>query len=109
MSNFNDYINKTKQLEELEADEESKDAVDDLQPSFEVFNTLKKENGRSGDDIFANLLVQAFAEGDEGKVKNSLWGYLFALKESGHLTQKDFAAGMSRFSGSLPDVALDFP
>ena len=46
------------QLEELDVDEEeSKDAVADLQPSFELFTTLKKENGRTGDDIFATILV----------------------------------------------------
>lgn len=74
-----------------------------------MFNTLKKENGRSGDDIFANMLVQAFAEGDDEKVKKSLWSYLAAIKDAGYFKPEDFASGMSRFSGALPDVALDFP
>lgn len=52
-----------------------------------MFTTLKKENGRSGDDIFATLLTQIFADGDDEKIKNSLWDYLKRLNEGGHLAK----------------------
>lgn len=109
-ANFVDYVRKIKQLEEIEGDdEESKAQVDDLQPSYELFSTLQKVNGRTGDDILGTVLTQAFADGDDERVKTYLQPYLRALYDGKRLTAKDFAGGISRFSVGMPDLTLDFP
>ena len=68
-------------------EEENKEDAADRQFNFELFSTLKTRNGRGGDDIVTNMLIQAFAEGDDEKVKNSLKNYLHAIYEAKLLTK----------------------
>lgn len=89
-------------------EEEIKTTPESVKPNYELYDRLRTENGKKGEQILAQLLSRVFDE-DTAKVEEHLTNYLMHVYNDKQASQKDFNGAISRMADFLPDLALDLP
>lgn len=98
----------------LEAEEEEGDEIKNAdkavnkRPDYDLYSKLKRNNGKTGDQIVCSLLSSVFDE-DTKKVEKHLADYFKLLINDKVLKSRDINQGLSHFGELLPELVLDCP